>query len=82
MTEKKDKDEGFFKWLFKKWYFWVLSLGWGFWSGIEELKAHNISEFLGNLLASFVIVIFIFGIVYLINKSISRKVKEEIKSKK
>ena len=75
----KDNFPNFFKWIFTKWYFWVIFILWGVWSGIEEIKAGYIPEFLGTLSASFIIVIIIFGIIYLINKSIHKRIKEEVK---
>ena len=75
--QTKTKKDGFFKWLFEKWYFWIISLGWGYWSGIEELRARYFSEFFGTVIVSILIVMGIFGIVYAIQRSISKKVKEE-----
>ncbi len=78
---KEPKEKSFWKETFKKWYFWVISLGWGFWSGMEHLRARSFSEFLGTLAASFFIVIIIFGIIYFIQNSMYRKIEKEVKDK-
>ena len=70
----------FFKWIITKWYFWVISIAWGIWSGFEELEARYFSSFLGTLIATFLIVGFIFWIIYMIKKSISKQVKKELES--
>ncbi len=78
---KKDNNEGFWKWLVKKSYFWIIALVWGFWSGLEDIRARSFSAFFGTLAASFFIVIIVFGIIYMIQNSMHRKIEKEVKDK-
>jgi len=77
----KDNSPSFLKQTFSKWYFWVIFFVWGLLAGLEELKAHYITEFLITLFITFVLVLLIFLIPYSIKKFISKKVREEIKSR-
>lgn len=74
-------ETSFFKWVFTRWYFYVVFILWGVWSGLEELRAAYIVEFLATLVTSFGLTLVIFLIVFSIKKFISKKVKEEVNAK-
>lgn len=76
-----EKQEGFFSWVIRKWHFWLLSVGWGLLSSIEELRLGFISVALGTIAGWTFIMLIIYFIVFCIKKSITKQVQEELKSK-
>jgi len=60
------KETGFFRWIFGKWYYWLISVVWSLFAGYEELRNGYVSEFLGILTATFLLIAIFFGIAYFI----------------
>ena len=63
------------KWIYKKWYFWVIVF---LYSILSELKSYlniSIAEIIGSLIASFLITSFVFIFIYLIAKHNYKKLK-------
>lgn len=75
------KEIGFFRWMFSKWYYWLISIVWSLFAGYEELRNGYVSEFLGILTATFLLIAIFFGIAYFIKKTIATMVDKEIKKR-
>lgn len=64
-----------FKEYFKKWYFWAVMIFLYLFSIIGEGRI-AVSEHFGFLIAAFLISIIIFGVIFIIRKSLGSKSKE------
>ncbi len=77
------KKDNFFKWIIRKWHFWILSIGWGIWSAYEDILYGNIISGIEIIIIWTLIIgiiyFIIFYIIKMINRVISKKIKEEIK---
>ena len=79
---KEKKEDNLLTWIFTNPLFWIISIAWGVWSGLEDLRTYGFNGgFLGTLAASMFIVAIGFAIIYAIKSYISNKVKKEIKDK-
>ncbi len=79
----KNEDYSFFKWLFTRWHFWILSIGWSVWSSSEEIANKNLFSagltiIIWTTLMVLIYLIF-FQIRKWIKKFISIKVEEKLK---
>ncbi len=63
------------KWVFKKWYYWVIIIIYSILTEFKSYANFYIPEILGSLTASFLIVTFTFFFIYLIVKYKSKKLK-------
>jgi len=72
---------GFFRWTFSNYYYWLISVVWVLFAGLEELRNKWFTQFLGIFVATLLIVMVFFRIAYFIKKTISRNVDKEIKKR-
>ncbi len=83
--KKEERENNFFKWVIRKWHFWLLSVGWGTWSAYEDIvfgySISAITTIIGWTLIIGLIYLIIFYIMKGINRFISKRVEEEVKSK-
>ncbi len=85
MQTKNKEKKSFWEWLFKKWHFWLLSVGWGIWSASENIISGNFAEASSTVIFWTIFILVIYLIIFYIkkgiNKTISKRVEEEVKSK-
>ena len=81
MKTKKEKKKGFFKWLFSKWHYWVLSVVWGFLSSWQSIFLGFYEEVFGTIIGTLIITGLIYLIIFSIRNSMRKKIEAEIESK-
>ena len=72
-------EETFFKWIIKKWHFWMLSVAWAIWSASEDISSGYFISAITIIIIWTILIGLIYFIIFKIIKGIEKSVLNKIK---